>query len=352
MTRKLYNVLLLAAVFLPVALTAQTDTLLFEDFQGNWEDRYIQFYDDGVYGNDSIWINFDLDGAPNAQNDFQNWYIDLAFESPDSIGPADSNFVAASVSWMADPSIPNLNWMILPPVEILDGQVTLSWKSAPFQGPRYTDGYKVLLSTEEIDPLFGTYTDTLFVAAEMLTPLPDGAYDINDDALQADSFLWSPGYIHADRYMLTEYFTWDSTSDLFDPLLEPHTVSLAAYAGQTVYIGFLHDSFDDNILEIDDILVEGVITGTREENGPIHALFTYPNPVDNFLNVLFELETSASVRLGVFDMSGRQMLAMDSRGRLAGEQNLKLDLRRLPVGMYNLVLDVEGQQYSRKVVKR
>lgn len=353
MNRKLYNLMLAAMAVLPFALNGQMDTLLFEGFQGNWEERYIEFYDDVVYGNDSTWINIDADGAPNAQNDFQNWYIDLAFESPDSIPAADSNFVAASVSWMADPNAQNLNWMILPPVRVVDGQATLHWKSAPFQGPRYLDGYTVLLSATEVDPFFGTYTDTLFRAAQMLTPLPDGASDINDDALQVDSFLWSPGYIHADRFTLTEYYTWDSISNAFDPLLEPHSVSLAAYAGQTVYIAFLHDSFDDNILSIDDILVMGNLVSPAEEpEGLDIRLVAYPNPVDNFLNVLFRLDAPANVRAGLFDLNGRQALSMASHGRLGGEQSLRIDLRRLPAGAYNLVLDIEGQQFMRKVVKR
>lgn len=343
----------MAPAFLPFALYAQMDTLLFEGFQGNWEERYIEFYDDAVYGNDSIWINLDADGAPNAQNDFQNWYVSLAFDSPDSIPPADTNFVAASVSWMEDPNAQNLNWMILPPIQVVDGQATLSWKSAPIQGPRYMDGYTILASTGEVDPFFGAYTDTLFLAAQMLTPLPDGAYDINDDALQADSFLWSPGYIHAAGFALTEYFSWDSTSTVFDPILEPHTISLADYAGQTLYIAFLHDSFDDNIISVDDILVMGNLVGSAEETEESRLrLVTYPNPVDNYLNVVFRLEEAAAPRLELYDMNGKLMLQAQGQGRLSGEQRLDLDLRRLPAGAYTLVLDLDGRKYSRQVVKR
>ncbi|MCO6480938.1 MAG: T9SS type A sorting domain-containing protein [Phaeodactylibacter sp.] len=353
MNRKFYKLLVLLTALLPFTLNAQMDTLLFEGFQGNWEERTIEFYDDVVYGNDSIWINLDADGAPNAQNDFQSWYISLDFGSPDTIPPADSNFVAASVSWMEDPSVQNYNWMILPPLQLVDGQATLSWKSAPFQGPRYMDGYTVVASTEEVDPFFGTYTDTLFQAAQMLTPLPDGAYDIDGGALEVDSFLWSPGYIHADGFTIMEYFDWDGSSDAYDPLLEPHTISLADYAGQTVYIAFLHDSFDDNIISVDDILVRGNLVGSAEEADEARLRWvTYPNPVDNYLNVLFRLEQAAVPLLELYDMNGRLMLQARAESRRAGEQHLDLDLRRLPAGTYNLVLDIEGQKHTRKVVKR
>ena len=160
--------------------------------------------------------------------------------------------------------------------------------------------------------------------------------------------------MHADRYTLPDYFFLDTPDDdVYVGNLEPHSLSLSAYAGKTIYIAIVHDSDDDNYITIDDILVMGnIVSSTRDASAPDIRLVTYPNPVDNFLNVLFRLETSASVRTGLYDMNGRQVLSMASEGRLVGEQSQKIDLRLLPSGAYNLVLDIEGQKYTRKVVKR
>jgi hypothetical protein len=246
-----------------------------------------------------------------------------------------------------------LNWLVLPPIQVGDDQATLHWKSAPFQGPRYLDGYKVLLSTTEIDPFLGTYDDTLFVAAEMIEPLPPGASDPAQNALNVAAFNFSPGYIHADGYTLEEYYILESGSNFFLGVLEPHSVSLAAYAGQTVYVAFLHDSFDDNLISLDDILVLGNVLSSVKEREPADIrLVTYPNPVENFLNVLFRLEEAASVQLELFDMNGRRMLALNSQGVQIGEQNLQLDLRRLPAGAYSLAVSVDGFKHTRQIIRR
>lgn len=355
MNRKFYNFLLLAA-FLPLALTAQMDTLLFEDFQdqaiGGVGDEEAIF----PMGEDTIWTNYDADYLPDANARPQNWYVDIdlfqAFQ--DSIAAPDSNFVLGSSSWLQGLVDGNRNWLITPPIQIGDDQATLHWKSAPRQGPRYLDGYSVLISTSTNLP--EAFTDTVFRAAQMTPPLPLGNSDPMGNAFNVDSFVFAPadGYVHADRYTIEDYYFFDATNDdLWIGILEPHSFSLSEYAGQTIYVAIIHDSDDDNYITIDDILVMGNVVSSTEE--PLAAdirLVTYPNPVDNLLNVLFRLETPASVRTGLFDMNGRQVLSMSSEGRLVGEQSLKFSLRLLPAGTYNLVLDVEGQQYTRKVVKR
>ncbi|MCB0567446.1 MAG: T9SS type A sorting domain-containing protein [Phaeodactylibacter sp.] len=356
MTRKFYKLLLVAAAFLPFALTAQMDTLLFEDFQddiiGDVEGEVAIF----PQGDDTTWVNYDADYLQDANDRPQNWYtsIDFAQGLQDSIAPTDTSIVLASSSWLQGFLNGNRNWLITPPITIRDAQASLHWKSAPYQGPRYADGYSVLISSGMNFP--ESFTDTVFRAKQMIPPLPIGADDPEGNAFQVDSFLFAPenGYLHADGYTLPEYYILDEPGDnLLIGVLEPHSFDLAAYSGQTVYIAFVHDSDDDNLISIDDILVMGnLMSSTREPLAADIRLVTYPNPVDNLLNVLFRLETPVNVRTGLYNMDGKQVLSMASEGHLFGEQSLKLDLRRLPAGAYNLVLDIEGQQYTRKVVKR
>ena len=350
---RIYKLSALFLLLLPLSLAAQLDTLISENFQGNWEERFLEFVDELAYGSDSIWINLDADGATAANNRPGNWYLSVDFAEPDETPDSLVNVVLASSSWLENFNLQNLNWLVLPPLHLGDDEATLHWKSAPFQGPRYLDGYKVLLSTTEIDPFLGTYADTLFVAAEMIEPLPPGASDPAQNALNVAAFNFSPGYIHADDYTLEEYYILEDGANFFLGVLEPHSVSLAAYAGQTVYVAFLHDSFDDNLISLDDILVLGnVISSVNERELADIRLVTYPNPVENFLNVLFRLEEAASVQLELFDMNGRRMLALHSQGVQIGEQNLQLDLRRLPAGAYSLAVSVNGFKHTRQIIRR
>ena len=65
---------------------------------------------------------------------------------------------------------------------------------------------------------------------------------------------FSEGFIHgADG----EYIKADDDPQRNAGVLRPNEVSLAAYAGKTIFIAFAHDSDDDNILFIDDIMVTG-----------------------------------------------------------------------------------------------
>ena len=64
---------LLAATF--SVLSAQNDTLLFENFQTDPTD----FFTDIPEGNDTTWVNFDSDGFEDSNNRPQNWYFTEAF---------------------------------------------------------------------------------------------------------------------------------------------------------------------------------------------------------------------------------------------------------------------------------
>ncbi len=356
MNRKCYKLLVLLAAFLPIVLSAQMDTLLFEDFQ----DQAIGEPGEEVaifpQGDDTTWVNFDADFLPANSGLPQDWFIDLDLFQvfQDTIAPTDSNFILASVSWLQDLLPGNRNWLITPPIEIVDAQATLHWKSAPRQGPRFMDGYSVLISAGMNFP--ESFTDTVLRVQQMIPPLPAGAYDPMGGALDVDSFFFAPddGYMHANRFTLEDYFFLETEdSDAYVGILEPHSFSLEAYAGQTIYVAIVHDSDDDNYITIDDILVLGNLMSSADEPlAPDIRLVTYPNPVDNLLNVLFRLEAPANVRTGLFDMNGKEVLSMASDGKLVGEQSVKLSLRLLPAGTYNLVLDIEGQKYTRKVVKR
>ncbi|MCC6726123.1 MAG: T9SS type A sorting domain-containing protein, partial [Saprospiraceae bacterium] len=234
---------------------------------------------------------------------------------------------------------------------IVDANATLHWKSAPYQGPRYADGYAVKIFTTSQDVLEEPST-TVFRAAEMTSIL--GA---EGETVDLDSFEFSNGYIHADGYTLTDYFIAADVAageTIHTGILEPHSLSLAAYAGQTIYVAWHHDSSDDNWLEIDDLLLMGTepVSGT---NAPALAdlrFVTYPNPVDNFLNVMFRLGESAEVQLEIFTQDGKRVAAKPSRKATAGEHTEQFDLRNLPAGSYNVSLTVDNQRFVKGVIRK
>lgn len=334
---------ILVAAFLSFSfsLHAQIDTVLFENFQID----VFQLMDNEPTGNNVNWVNFDEDGLPTnlGTEESMQWLgVQPQAGSVDSI-TGEINFVASSSSFL-DGFLPgNRNWLITPPQEIADDSYVFSWKSAPGQLPRYMDGYQVLISTT--DNNLSSFTDTLFTAASMDQIIGDG------QSTDFSNFTFTPGYIHANGGTDPNYYEEGTTVNF--GLLEPHSVDLSAYEGQTVYLAFLHDSDDDESIQIDDILltkVEG--TSGFGEIEDTYSVEVYPNPADQVVNLDFELAQSKVVSYAVYNTLGKLVFGSDMKVYLPGIHNVRADLRNVPSGQYVIQLNVEGEVHNRGFLKR
>src|SRR6266446_2248795 len=116
---------------------AQTgmDTLFFENFEVNPDSTFQVGIPSGF---DAFGINSDGDQIPDGStmgNRPDQWWWTYGFADVDS-----SNSVYASNSWTNVSDVPVANYLILPPLQIVDTSAKLSLKSAPYQTPRYLDG--------------------------------------------------------------------------------------------------------------------------------------------------------------------------------------------------------------------
>jgi len=326
-------------------LRAQTaDTLLYENF--NWDYDHTEDWELFPTGSETTFVNWDADGlTPNGSSALQfNWYWADFTNGTDTV-PAQ---VLASKSWLVGFLTGNRNWFILPPLTIPNDSYTFHWKSAPYQMLRYMDGYTVLAAEGTNDVLQDAFTDTLFQAASMLAIVGNGQVQ------ELSNFTFTDGYIHSNGLLLPEYFDSTISATLYYGNLEPHSVSLSAYSGKTMYFAFLHDSDDDNLMVLDDILITGSIgSGTNGAAVEDFRFVTFPNPVQNKLNVMFRLRESVAVSLQVADMSGRVVeQLMTSNTLSAGEHQQDYNLSRLPKGSYSITLAVDGLTMTKVLVKQ
>jgi hypothetical protein len=301
-----------------------TDTLLFENFENDPEAYILATFPSG---DDQTWINYDLDQYNDASgaNRPGEWYLSLG-----GFADVDSNtYVYMSNSWTTPPD-PVANYLILPPMDIVDNTATLSWKSAPRQTHLYLDGYYVVISTScNVDDCF---PDTLFRAAEY----------ISVDALEPDSgfsqYNFSPGFVHgADG----TYIQYDNDSARFIGVLQPHTVSLTAYEGQTVYIAFVHGSKDDNLISVDDILVTGTKSTGIEEEVNKNSLNLYPNPSPANSSIILEwqMNKTSDVTLKIYDAAGGLVKTINCGVRIKGHHQIQINVADLIPGTYSIVLE-------------
>lgn len=334
-----------------IGLYAQTgffmpDTLVQEFFV----DDPTPFMLPAPTGDDEIWVNYDVDQAPalcvSGEPTPNGWYweSDLGFADPEEA----DNYAFTSCSFLdlPSPQSHNRNWLIINPLFIPDTSYWLCWRSLAFQGPMFLDGYKVLASTASNDPANGDFTDTLFQAAQMISPVN------TIGSLSLSAYNYSPGYIQANGYTNPDYYFLDTSNPntpFYRGRLEPHTVSLHAYAGQWIYIAFLHDSDDDNLIQIDDILVANNETTATTSPADILSFQILGNPSRQDVYFSWNLKSAQTTRLSISSQNGQLMLEKTFDQQQI--QNWHTDIKQWEPGIYYCTLQTTSGQTTGRLVK-
>lgn len=335
--------LLFIALLAPAASFAQagTDTLIWEDFNTD-PATFLQIGSPPNVTWDTAWYDVDNDGLADGSGSGRpdEWFWNVAFADTDTVN---NPGVLMSNSWTNDGNNHVDNWLILPSIYIADTTADLFWKAAPRQTPRYLDGYMVLVSTTTND--FTAFTDTLFVASEYTS------LDVPAAPSQYSSYTFTPanGFIHGMDGTFTEFDPSSDSSRLVGRL-RPFTVDLSAYAGQNIFIAFEHYTIDDNLLEVDDIFVEGTgTTGIHEMQGSF-PMSAYPNPANDVLHINYSLNAASDVTLNIMSIDG-QVVRSESLGmQQTGSNSETVDISGLSAGVYFVTLQTDNGITSRKIV--
>jgi hypothetical protein len=334
------NYFLLSFIFVATILNAQTDTLLFQGFETIDFATMLK----EPTGKDVAWINWDKDGKESASAAIPSfWYKAPEIYQAQVTKPPVFNQTAHSLSWLKGELLGSKNVLISPPITITDDKSTLSWQSCPLQGPAFMDGYKVLISVTSND-LTKVKPDTVFVAAEVTSYKDPSTLVLKD-------YTFSKGYIHANGYTKAQY--WDTTGLVayHRGRLEPHTVSLAKYKGKKIYVHFYHDSSDDYIFELDNILVRAnqPVSNKDAFANQVH-LVTYPNPATTAINVLYRIENQSKININLTNIEGKVVSNLfDGEG--SGEMNHTFDVNALATGTYFIQVKIGDKIATEKFIK-
>ena len=317
--------------------SAQSDTLLWMNFENADTALIVAGAPSGDDGPN--WINLDFDGLADANARPQEWYLTLGFADADS-----SNIVLGSSSWLTGLLPGNRNYFISPKANIGSaGTPMLTWKSAPRQTPLFLDGYHVLVSTT--DNLESSFTDTIFRASQFL----DADFD-STGASQVPQFNWyvfSVGWVHGFDGMGIQY---DGDSTRFIGELVENSVDMSAYVDQSIYIAFLHNSDDDNLIFIDDILLMGEDATSIEENELNASIKTFPNPATDVLNISYELTVASEVNIVITDMQGRTVAVQNMGDQIPGSYTATQDVSNMAAGAYTMTIEAMGNTFTKNFV--
>jgi Secretion system C-terminal sorting domain len=356
--KKIY--MILTCLLLSGVASKAQDTLLFEDFE------LVRFYDTllldcNVLGTtppgnttDANWYSLDADAEDDASGSSRplGWFASQAFSPADqyetiygTIGAPDTNTVIAANSWTNTP-VTQQNWLITKSIQ-LGAHDTLFWKSATRQTPRYLDGYEVRLSTTNNADGLVTFSNLLFSAAQMTALGTDSTYS---------TFTFAP--TGASVFVHGQDGTFIDPATTTAPIshrgrLRPFSVPLDAYANQNVFIAFLGNSEDDNIISLDDVMIRGTLStiGVNENKADI-GLNLFPNPATDNVQVNYSLSSETNVTINIYDVTG-QLISSESNGAQAqGRHFAHINTSSLAKGFYTVsVKTTFGTSTSKLIVK-
>jgi hypothetical protein len=337
--KKLYFTLAMMASSIFAANAQTPDTLLFEDFEADTIDYIIS---QAPTGSDTWWVNFDADGIPDGSgsNRAGDWFLIRGFADVDSTTTA-----IGCNSW----SFPNVdqqqNWLMLPPITLTDNSGMLYWKSASRQTPLYLDGYQVRISTN--GNLENAFNDTVAEYAEYEgSPANVDSSNLNN---LYNGFTFSQGFVAGQDGQFIEYH---GDSLRFICQLRPDSISLAAYSGQTIYIAFLGNAHDDNLLEIDDIRVMGkgfANTGVNENQANAGDVRISPNPASDFFRLDYTINKGTQARIDIYDMAGKLVKTEKTGFLMVGDHFSVVNVADMPAGNYFVNLTTNDQTTAVKL---
>lgn len=270
---------------------------------------------------ESVWYEEDL---------WKGWHkipyidsLDTTYVAPDSITvDTITNFGLRSFSWFQTPNQCN-NLLLSPDVWISDNTAKLKWRSMPLQGPRHQDGYKVFILTgggmnvEDV-PVGALNPDFVMQQMDASNGSPSQAITSLSYLKENYPFIPSDGEEHI-RYTLpdsNELGEIDSTRQ--HPFMQEFELDLSAYSG-FIQVAFYHDSYDNNGMILDDVLITGTgSVGVQE----IESYFKfYPNPVQNQLHIE-NLNQSDILSIHVFTLQGSLVKSLNGSQRSVNFSNL------------------------------
>lgn len=317
---------------------AQPDTLLFEDFEADTIDYIIS---QAPTGTDPFWVNFDADGIADQSggNRAGDWFLVRGFADVDS-----STTAIGCNSWTFPVVDPQQNWLMLPPITLSDASSVLYWKSASRQTPLYLDGYQVRISTN--GNLETAFNDTVAEYAEF----EDQAANVDSSSITAlfNSHVFSQGFVAGSD---GQYIEYSGDSLRFKGVLRPDSVSLASYSGQTIYIAFLGNSHDDNLLSIDDIRVmgKGSASALSEKAENAVPLTISPNPASTHFRLDYAIIKGSQAKIEIIDMAGRIVKTEKTGFLMKGNHFSVVDVTDMPAGNYFVNLTTNDQTSAVKL---
>ena len=126
--------------------------------------------------------------------------------------------------------------------------------------------------------------------------------------------------------------------------LASDSIVVSASSDEATWIGFWHIVPSDTTSGVYEEWASGGVGSTG-------ITATAPNPFSDELTVNVRLEAPANVRLGVYDMLGRETQTLMDGAREAGTTRIRWEPENLNPGTYILRLEIDGAQFPAHTIQ-
>lgn len=107
-----------------------------------------------------------------------------------------------------------------------------------------------------------------------------------------------------------------------------------------------------DVIHTSTLTVPEAVTAGVGEPASVAALNVYPNPVTDYVRIGYYLQQSQSVRISLFDLSGKEVALLMNQEQQSGVNSQSFSINNsISAGIYILRLETGGQYYTRKIVK-
>jgi hypothetical protein len=101
---------------------------------------------------------------------------------------------------------------------------------------------------------------------------------------------------------------------------------------------------------IDDLTFGPCTSGIDEVESDVTLEPSYPNPANEYCNLIYSLPNAATVNVALYDLSGRKVMnILNNTNQTDGRYKIPVDVRGLANGVYIYTITVDGLPYSQKL---
>lgn len=101
---------------------------------------------------------------------------------------------------------------------------------------------------------------------------------------------------------------------------------------------------------IDDLSWGSCISDVPEISKDVTLEAAYPNPANDFCNIVYSIPGTSTVSVSLFDISGRKVMnILNNTNQTSGRYKIPVDVSSLANGIYIYTITVDGVPYSQKL---